>query len=263
MEWKEKVVWVVGASTGIGRALALNLGSKGCTLILSSRDLRKLQEVQAQVNSQNCHILELDLEKVDTLAEKVSLAQRFVGRIDVVFLNGGISQRSSASETLLDVDRRLMEINYFSYVQLTKCLLPSMIEQRGGHFVVTSSLSGKFGFKLRSSYSASKHALHGFFESLRLEEVASGIKVTIICPGLIKTDISLNALTADGSKQNSMDENQAQGVSAEFCAQKMIVAVEKNKLEAVVGGKERYSVLLSRLFPLYLYKLLLKRDARG
>jgi short-subunit dehydrogenase len=169
--------------------------------------------------------------------------------VDILINNGGISQRSLAMKTPLDVDRMIMETNFFGTVSLTKAILPSMTERRSGRIAVISSLVGKFGTPLRSTYSASKHALHGFFESLRAEVWGLGIGVTLVCPGFIRTNISINALTGDGSPQGSMDEAQAHGMPPDACARKIIAAVKKGKPEVYIGGKELMGVYIKRFAP--------------
>lgn len=163
--------------------------------------------------------------------------------------NGGVSQRSLARDTTLEVDRKIMETDYFGAVTLTKALLPSMRERGRGRFVVISSLVGKIGSPMRSGYAAAKHALHGFFESLRAEEHDAGIRVTMVCPGFVRTDVSVNALTGDGRPQGTMDRGQARGMSSDECARRIADAVRNDRDEIVIGGKERFAVLLWRLLP--------------
>src|ERR1035437_8688220 len=206
--FKNKIVWITGASSGIGEALAKAFAAEGAKLILSARRIDELQRVKAELNlsEENCLILPLDLANTSNIDD---LTQRVISkfqRIDILLNNGGVSQRSLTKETSLDIDRKIMEVNYFGTVALTKSVLPVMLKQKSGHIVVTSSISGKFGFYLRSAYSASKHALHGFFESLRMEIFNDNVKVLIVCPGKINTNISVNAITADGGKHNKIDD---------------------------------------------------------
>ena len=171
------------------------------------------------------------------------------GGIDVVVHNGGISQRARALDSSLEVDRRLFDVNYFGTVALTKALLPGMIAAGSGHFVVVTSLTGVIGTPLRSSYAASKHALHGFFDSLRAEHHADGVHVTIVCPGFVQTEVSRNALTGDGSPQGAMDTATANGITPEACARAIVRATARRKDEVYVGGRERLGVYLMRLSP--------------
>jgi short-subunit dehydrogenase len=178
------------------------------------------------------------------------------GRIDILFNNGGMSQRSLATETPIEIDRKLMEVNYFSNIQLAKCVLPYMIAQKSGHIAVTSSISGKFGYFFRSGYSASKHALHGFYESLYLENRLLGIRVTMICPGSVKTNISHNAINKYGHSTGVSEDRLDKGMDAEDCAQQIIVALAKNKREVLIGSKELILVYLKRYFPALFWNII-------
>jgi short-subunit dehydrogenase len=152
-------------------------------------------------------------------------------------------------DTSIDVDRRLMEVNYFGAVSLTKAMLPSMLARRRGDIVVVSSLVGHFSTPLRSGYAAAKHALHGFFDALRAEVHADGVHVLMVCPGFIRTDISLHALTADGSPQGTMDAGQAAGMPPEQCAARIVAALDRRQEEVVIGGRETWYLFLHRFFP--------------
>ncbi len=243
-------IWITGASSGIGEALAYELNRQGARLLLSARRTEELERVKSRCpNPAQVELLPLDLAAADSLASKVKEALALVGPVHIMVHNGGISQRSLARETDLSVDRQLMAVNYFGTIALTKALLPHFLKQGGGHFVVVSSLVGKFGSPYRSSYAASKHALHGFFDSLRAEEAQNGIMVSMICPGFIRTQISINALTADGSKLDEMDEAQANGMLPEDCARAISKVIKENKDERYVGGKEVGGVYLHRFLP--------------
>jgi short-subunit dehydrogenase len=257
MSLKNKIMWITGASSGIGEALAYELNKQGAKLILSSRRKEALEQVQ-----NNCpypsetHIITLDLSKTDELSSKAEEAINQWGRIDYLFNNGGISQRSEVTNTRLDVVRKVMEINFFGTIALTKAVLPSMIERQSGHIVVTSSVMGKFGTRLRSTYAASKHALHGYFDSLRQEVYDKNIQVSLVCPGFIKTNVTKNALEGDGSKHNKMGTGQENGMPAGEFARKLIPKIKRGKEEIYIGGKEIWGVYLKRFFPRLLNKLL-------
>lgn len=257
---KDKVTWITGASSGIGRALAEELAKKGAKLILSSRNREALEAVYKTcgLTEKTGLILPFDQETEKDYNKHAALAIKQFGKIDILIINGGISQRSLAAETPLEIDRKVMEINFFSSVALTKSVLPSMISQKRGHIVVMSSISGKFGYFFRSAYSASKHALHGFFESLRMEIEKENVQITLVCPGKIKTNISLNAVTKDGGKHNIMDKSQAEGMDANACAKKIIVGIENNKQEIFIGGKEMNALWVKRFFPGLFSKLIRK-----
>lgn len=247
-----KVLWITGASSGIGEALAYALARKNAKLILSARRKEELARVKGNCPAAaqaDIRMLPLDLEKSDTLRLSVDAAVQLFGHIDILINNGGISQRSMVAETSLSVDRKLMEVNYFGTVALTKHLLPHFIRRKAGHFITVSSVTGKFGTPYRSGYAASKHALHGFFDALRAEHHKDNIRVTMVCPGFIRTPITLSALTADGSPLNKMDEAQYKGKPVDWCARKIVSAIEKNREEIYIGGREVMAVYLKRFFP--------------
>lgn len=259
---KGKIIWITGASSGIGEALAKELNKSGAIVVLSSRRKEELKRVQMELsNPGNSLVLPMDLSDHDQFVPLTKVVLDTYNRIDMLVNNGGISQRSMASETPMDIDRKIMEINYFGHVGLTKAVLPIMQNQRDGHIITISSLSGKFGFFLRSAYAASKHALQGFFESLRLEEEQNGLKILLVYPGLIQTNISKNALNAEGNAHGKMDQNQANGISAEKCARSIVTAIEKNKLEIFPGGKEKNAVKLKRLSPKLFHRIIRKQSA--
>lgn len=257
---KNKIIWITGATSGIGEELAVQLSTEGAKLVLSARREEELERVKQKCEGV-VYVLPLDLSQSDNFTKKVEKVLEHYGRIDVLINNGGISQRSLVSETPLEVDRKIMEVNYFGNIALAKAILPVFKKQKSGTFVVVSSLSGKFGFFLRSAYAASKHALVGFYESLRLEEEKNGIKVSLVFPGLIHTNISQNALSKDGKAHGALDENQAKGISAEKCAQQIISGIKKDKLEIFAGAGELKAVTIKRLFPKLFHKIIRKQSA--
>lgn len=256
----DKTIWITGASSGIGEELTYQLAAKGNRLIISARRKEELERVKSNCpldSQQGIFVLPLDLSdlpSLDATAEKALKSHE----VDVLINNGGISQRSLVVETDFEVDQRIMNVNFLSAVKLTKKVLPGMIKRKSGHILLTSSLVGKFGTPFRSSYSASKHALHGFFEALGAEVWENNIFITLFCGGYIKTNVSINAVTADGSPQNKMDENQAKGKSAADAAKAMIKAVEANKQEVFFGGKEVMGVYIKRFIPSLLTKVVRK-----
>lgn len=255
--FENKVAWVVGASSGIGEEIALQINAAGGTVVLSARRAEKLEAVQKKLKyPEKAGIIALDLEKqADFEAKANEIAAQF-GRIDYLYNNGGLSQRGNAAETPMEVDRRIMEINYFGNIALTKAVLPIMQKQKSGHIVVISSIAGKFGFYLRSAYAASKHALQGFYESLLLEEAHNNIKVTIAYPGKINTEISKSALNADGHAHGVMDHNQETGMPVEECVCKLQKAVTKEKKSVLIGNKEIWAVHIKRFFPRLFWKII-------
>lgn len=257
------VIWITGASSGIGEASAKKFSKEGFALILSSRKVNELERVKNEcAHPEAIRLLPLDLSDSSDFDRKAADAIAFFGKIDIVLHNGGISQRSLIKDTQLDVDRKLMEVNYFGTVALTKAILPHFIQQKSGQFAVVTSLVGKFASPYRSSYAASKHALHGFFDTLRAEHYQDGISVSMICPGFIRTQVSINALTADGSPLGEMDEAQEKGMNPEQCAKEMYDAILSQKEEVYIGGKETLAVYLKRFFPGIFSKILQKVKVR-
>lgn len=256
---KNKVVWITGASSGIGEALVYAFNAMGARLIISARNRDELFRVKANCKDQiNVHVLSLDLADSTTLPEKAEAANRIYGNIDILINSGGISQRSLALETDLATEQRLMSVNFWGTVILSKAVLPQMLIRGEGNIVCISSLVGKFGTRFRSAYSASKHALHGYFDSLRIEIDNPNIHILLACPGFIRTNVTINALTADGSAQGTMDDAQANGMAPEVCAQEIIKTIIAKKEEVYIGGKETKGVLLKRFFPKLFSKIIRK-----
>jgi short-subunit dehydrogenase len=193
--------------------------------------------------------LPLDLAQPQTLQSAFHQVIAHFGQLDLLVNNAGISQRALARETQLEVVQKLMEVNYLGTVALVQACLPYWLQRGGGHVAVVTSLVGKFGSPMRSAYAASKHALHGYFDSLRAEHYADGLRVTLLCPGFVRTAISLNALTADGSPQGTMDEATNRGISPEVCARRMLRALRQQRNEAYIGGREVFGIYLNRFFP--------------
>ncbi len=259
--FKNKWIWITGASSGLGKAMAMAFAEEGAHLILSARSEDKLEDVaESCKGTGEKHILPLDLTKSETFQDNVNKALSYGGHVDILINNGGISQRALAVETKPKVSRKLFEVNFFGTIELTRLLLPSMIERNSGHIVTISSIVGKFGSPKRSSYSASKHALHGYFDSLRFEVQDDGIDVTILCPGFIQTDISRNALTADGQPQNTMDEKTVGGLTTDQFVTKVLKAIRKKKKEANIGKFEVMGVYLKRYLPGLFRKILAKSE---
>ncbi|MFM2286658.1 MAG: hypothetical protein RLZZ543_2155 [Bacteroidota bacterium] len=253
-----KVYWITGASSGIGEALALQLAKSGNALILSGRNLEALENVRGKCQNGTSHIAVLPFDMMDlaSFSEQVKKAIGFFGHVDVIVNNAGTSQRSLAMETPEHVERRLMELDYFAPVALTKALLPHFVSRKSGHIVVVSSIAGKFGFALRSTYAAAKHALLGYFEALRLELKDVPVYVTMVCPGRVKTNISFSALRSDGSAHGVMDDGQRNGISAEKCARSIDKAIQRKTPEILVGKAELIPVYLRRYCPPLFYFLI-------
>lgn len=258
MFYKGKVVWITGASSGIGEAMAYEAVKQGAVVILSSNQQKELERVKSacdDLRKDRSEIVFLDMLHLDGVEKLLDELIFKYKRIDVLINNAGISQRAYAIETPLEVDRKIMEINYFGVVRLTKAVLKYMVQQRSGYIAATSSISGKFGFPLRSAYASSKHALHGFFETLRAEVYDYNIKVLVACPGRVQTNISYNALKSDGKPHAKLDEGQAKGITAEKCARKYLRAIRKDKKEVLIGASELLMVYIHKYFKGVFYYL--------
>ena len=242
-----RVVWVTGASSGIGKAVGEAYAAEGATVIASARRQKPLLGLQK--THPTVQPLPLDVTDYDAVDAAVDGVLARHGPVDVMVLNAGLGQRAPAAETEMAVVRRLMEVNYFAPVHMTKRLLPAMSARGRGHFVVMSSVVGKFGAPGRTAYSASKHALHGFYDGLRAEVHPAGLRVTLVCPGYVRTEFSLTALEGDGSAHGVMDRGQAKGLAPEKVARAILRGVEKEARELLVGGPELAVVQAQRFFP--------------
>lgn len=257
MGTKNKWVWITGASSGIGRALAIEFSKTNCHLVLLSRNEVELQNTASLCTGSGRKVIQtLDLSDKDSITNAVDLLMSENIPVDILVNNGGISQRSSALETEDEVARKIFEIDYFGTVSLTRMLLPGMIARGGGQIAVITSLVGIIGSPKRTTYSAAKHALHGYFDSLRAELFREKIQVTIICPGFIRTNISMSALTASGKPQQMMDDKTDKGMSPQRLAVKVVRGILRGKEEIYVGGKEILAIYLKRFVPGIFSKIL-------
>lgn len=309
ISFREKVIWITGASSGIGEALAIQLSALGARLILTSRNREALERVRARCavqgslvqgdlgagkhaleeevcalcsspevrtpaeftahqneslqklraeNTSNVSILPADLTSVN-IAELVQEAMARYGRIDILINNAGIGQRASAEETDAPVLRQIMELDFFAPVLLTQALLPHF-RANGGHVVVTGSMAGLMGVPRRTAYSAAKHAVMGYFESLQVENDIPGFHITIVSPGRIRTDLSINALRGSGEKHGQMDDAQVKGIPAAECARRMIRAIAQRRRHVVIARRERLLWWLRKWAP-PLYYIVARRYA--
>jgi len=258
--FQDKVVWVVGASSGIGKGIALEFARNKSKLILSARRIEELETVKRECEffTTEVEILPLDLSKEETHVDAAKKAASYFGPVDVLVHSGGITSRSLAHATKGDVDRRVMDVNFFGVISLTRAVLPSMMERKKGHIVVITSVVGKIGTQLRSAYAASKHALHGWFDSLRVELDPYNIDVTLVCPGFIATELTMNALTEDGTPLKQMNQAQVNGMSTQVFAEKLLPKLAARKQEIAIGGKEIAAIYVKRFFPGLLHKILLR-----
>ncbi len=257
-KFKDIIVWITGASSGIGEALAYEFSKQGAVIILSSRDKQKLEEIRERCfNSHKHTVLPLDLEDHAEYQNLVDFVIQKYSRIDFLLNCGAVSQKAISYNTQADVERKIMEVNFWGTVNLSKCVLHHMLEKTQGTIVVFSSVLGKIGIYGRSSYSASKHALHGYFDSLRCDLKKQGYKnihIKTICPGYIKTRISYNYLDEHGEMLNFMDKDHENAMSPEAAAKKIIKKLSTTRLEFLVGGKETLSVFMKRYFQEFFLK---------
>jgi len=262
---KSHIIWITGASSGIGEALALQWASPGTQLILSGRNHKQLEIIKDSciLRGADVQIIAFDLTRKEEIAQAVAEVEETYPRIDILVNNGGITQRSRLLDTSEEVARRIMEVDFWGHVALTQQILPFMIKTGGGKILVISSLTGLFGFPMRSIYAAAKHALHGFFETLRLEHFRDNIRVTMICPGMVKTNISLHALTSTGQEHGLMDKGQENGVRVERCAATIIRAVNRNRKEVIIGKKDVIMPYLKRYCPWLFYIIAKRIDPLG
>ena len=259
-ELVNKVVWITGASSGIGEALAYVCAAEGAKLIISARREDELKRVAAdtKIPSENIFILPLDLEFTDDIELLVEKVIRKFGKIDVLINNSGIGHRTKVLNTPTSIDRKVMEINFFGTINLTKAVAKKMKENKSGKLVVVTSIMGKYGMPLYATYSASKHALYGYFESLRQELYNHNVKVLIVSPGFINTDVSTKLLKEDGTPYGIKSDAQEKGMSAMDCAKGIVKAIKNNREHKFVGKYEIYSVYVKQFFPKMFYKLMRK-----
>ena len=251
MSWyQDKVVWITGASSGIGESLALELAEQGATLLLTARREERLRELaQRCPQPDQVHLLPADLLEESQWPGLADRAIAVSGRVDMLINNAGMSQRASAQNTLPTDVRRLMELNFFAPVALTNAVLPTMVAHGSGRIVIISSVAGYIGTPLRSTYAASKHAVRGYFDSLRAELHGTGVGVTIVCPGYVRTELAVNAVSKDGRSHGRTDEVIERGLDPHKCAKAIATAVERGRSELHIGGKEVYAIYLKRFAP--------------
>ena len=258
-----KTIWITGASSGIGKALNETLSKEACNLIISSRNGDELEAVKASCQPVgNIEVLPMDLNRHDEMKELPQKAISLFGSVDVLINNAGVSQRSLILDTHFEVYRKLMDINYLGTIALSTALLPHFIENGGGHFVTVTSIMGRFGSPYRSGYCGAKHALHGFFDVLRMEHEKDNVKVTMVCPGFVNTNVPKNALTGDGSLQTENDTATQNGLAPEYVAKRIVKAMRNEKFEVYIGRSEIRGIYLKRFFPKMLHKVVLKSQVR-
>jgi short-subunit dehydrogenase len=261
MSFRDKVVWITGASSGIGEALAYAFAQQKAKLVLSSRRPEELERVKAACNipEENVMVLTMDVsahEQMEMLTQQV--ITRF-GRIDILINNAGLSHWSKIKDTQFSVIKKIMDTNFMGGVALTKAVLPGMIEKKQGQIVVISSILGKIVTPKQGAYNASKHAIQGFFDTLRAEIAGDGIDVLIVCPGFVRTNVAKNSLNKEGVAINKDNPLIAGGLSPDYVAEQILSAIENKKEEIVLAGtREKMALLMKRFAPGLFSKMMRK-----
>lgn len=258
-DFKNKTIWITGASEGIGEELAIQMAKKGARIILSARSVEKLNAVKGTLEGNRHIVYPMDLLKINSIPRAVKQVLAIVGSIDVLVNNAGVSQRSLAMETEIEVERKIMELNHFAVVALSKSVVPKMIERKKGLIITISSIAGKMGVPMRTAYCASKHAVIGYMDALRAELHADNIKVMVIAPSAVQTNISINALEADGKKHNNIDPLIENGISVAKCVEKIIKGIKNETPELlIVKRKEKLAVYTRCFYPALLFKMIMR-----
>jgi short-subunit dehydrogenase len=259
--FRDKVVWITGASSGIGEAVAYEFFRQGAKLILSSNEQEELARVKKACGApqENVALLPIDLEDFDGMPAVVSQAWNHFGRVDIFINNAGIAQRSLAVETKMSVYVKLMNIDCLGHIALTQAILPKMIAQKSGRIFATISVAGCIGTPLRTGYCAAKHALRAYCEALRIEVWDKGIEVATIIPGYIRTKITEKALEGDGAQHGKIDPGNLNGLPTDQAAKIITKGIAKRKREILVGGKELRAIYFKRFMPDLTDKIFRKR----
>ena len=263
MEITGKTIWITGASSGIGAALAQAFGEAGAHIILSGRQASALTEVARSLQPES-HILPFDTTDFAVLPGLVDVAIAWRGGIDLLVNNAGISQRSLAIDTGMEVYRQIMEVDFFAPVALTQLVLPHMVARGSGHIAAISSVAGKVGVPLRTGYSAAKHALIGYCDALRAEiEQAYGIGVTTVLPGSVRTRVAANALQGDGTVRGVSDDNIDNGMDPADVARRTVEGIRAGEREILIAeGSELMAAKARASDPEALFATMARAGAR-
>lgn len=261
IDFRNKTAMITGAASGIGEAISYQLAQRGCNLILTGLNLSGLEAVQQKCKSYGVEasIFEMNLADLASVDSFAGAIKEKYASIDVFILNAGISQRAKTLETDFSVDRKIMDVNYFGSVYLIKQFKDMLLKSTYTAIGITTSISGLFGYPLRSSYCASKHALFGFFESMDLEY--DNIHVTFLIPGRVNTQISKSAMLGNGEAYQKMDPGQANGIDVDKCAKIAVKAIAKGKHRKLIGGVELLMVYINKYFTWLYYRLAKKTSA--
>ncbi|EDX14885.1 dehydrogenase/reductase SDR family protein 7-like [Drosophila simulans] len=264
-----KVVLITGASSGLGESLAHVFYRAGCRVILAARRTQELERVKKDLLALDVDpaypptVLSLDLAELNSIPEFVTRVLAVYNQVDILINNGGISVRADVASTAVDVDLKVMVVNYFGSVALTKALLPSMVKRGSGHICFISSVQGKFAIPQRAAYSASKHAVQAFADSLRAEVANKNINVSCVSPGYIRTQLSLNALTGSGSSYGKMDETTAKGMSPDKLAERILQCILRKEPDIIVSDVQaKIAYYLRHLCPSLYFWIMAKRAVK-
>lgn len=260
----DQVVWITGASSGLGEALAKAFAAQDAQVILTARRVEVLEQVRQTLKSPERHlVVAADVTNEADVRHAYATVLEQKGRIDYLINNAGLSQRALIQDTTMQTERAIMEMDYFSQVFFTKTVLPTFLSQKSGRIVFVSSVAGLLGTQYRATYSAAKAAIHLWANSLRAEVAEHGVQVSVVFPGFVKTNVSLNALNGEGKPQGHQDSAIENGLDADEFAQTVLAALLEGQEYIVVGGlKEKLGVLVSRLSPKLLYKMIRKTKVK-
>ncbi len=262
--YQDHVFWITGASSGIGAAFARQLAKQGAYLILSGRNVDALGAVAANCGVARCLVLPFETTDYDAIPALVDQAWGWRGQIDGLINNAGISQRSLALETAFPVYQKVVDVDLLAPIALTQEVLPRMVARKSGRLVFISSVAGKVGSPMRTAYSAAKHGLIGYADALRVETAALGLQVHVIAPGSIRTDVSRNAIVADGSRRGVSDDAIENGMDPDKAAKRMLRAIARGDREIIIAkGVEQTITRLRRKSPNKLFDLMEKMMAAG
>ena len=258
--FNNKIVWITGASSGIGKALAEACARRGAKIIISARREKLLDEIKTGLDDEEgaVEILPFDVTAEDEIPRKVAEAIKLYGRIDILVNNAGISMRSLVKDLQFEVVKKMIDTNFLAAVNLTLHVLPHMYKNGSGHIVVISSLMGKTGTPLRSAYCAAKHALQGFYETLAIEGRRDGIEVTMVLPGWVRTEISYQALRGDGATYGELDDGLSRAKDPSSIVPRILRAISKKKFELYVAMAPIMwiGLVLKRIWPAAVRRML-------
>ena len=265
--FKGQVVWITGASSGIGEAMARDFVKRGARVILTARRVDRLEKLAQELNQKSgtkeiaAKILVADLSKLDALPALANDAIASFGHVDVLFNNAGMSQRSLVVDTPFLIEQHMITVDLLSPIALTKAMLPHFVSRKKGRILVTSSLMGELELPNSATYACVKHGLNGYFYSMAFEVEKLGIQVQVLEPGFVRTEVSESAVTASGNLYGKMDSTQANGMSAEAFSRRVFPKIERGDTCIRVAGKEGFAIPAKRWFP-SLYRAFVSRHGK-